>query len=411
MPKHSKNSRIAPTRLVGALIASGALFASQAHAMNGAQLGGYGIKNAGMGGASIALPLDASAAVNNPAGMAFVPQSFAINVLVFNGQSTANSPAIPLPPPAPPGASIPAQTFSDNTTVSAPEGGANWVISPTMTAGISLSASGAGVDFGKTLIPGMPAANVQASQKVAEIIPSISWKVQPNLALGASVNFATQQLNSQGLVALTTTGLVEIPGYGTQTANGIGARLGVHWQASPELSVGATYKFKTNMSQLGDYSKTILKYSDGKIDIPSEYGLGVAWKASPAVTVAADYLRIEYGGVKVNQDPDGQGWKDQQVLRLGASWDLNPSWTLRGGVSTNTRQIESDRAAQNITSPAVSNLAITAGATFKLDKTSDLSVSLEGNPSTTLEGTGASQGYSITGNRVTVVRFGYQRSF
>ena len=402
MPKPSKNSRIAPTRLVGALIASGALFASQAHAMNGAQLGGYGIKSAGMGGASIALPLDASAAVNNPAGMAFVPQSFAINVLVFNGQSTANTPAIPP-------AGIPAQTFNDNTTVSAPEGGANWVISPTMTAGLSLSASGAGVDFGKTLIPGMAAANVQASQKVAEIIPSISWKVQPNLALGASVNFATQQLNSQGLVDTAT--FQEIPSFGTQTANGIGARLGVQWQASPELSVGATYKFKTNMSQLGDYSKTILKYSDGKIDIPSEYGLGVAWKASPAVTVAADYLRIEYGGIKVNQDPAGQGWKDQQVLRLGASWDLNPSWTLRGGVSTNTRQIESDRAAQNITSPAVSNLAITAGATFKLDKTSDLSFSLEGNPSTTLDGTGSSAGYSITGNRVTVVRFGYQRSF
>ena len=405
MPIPTHTPRLAPTRLVGALIASGAFFASQAHAMNGAQLGGYGIKNSGMGGASIALPLDASAAVNNPAGMAFVPQSFAINVLVFNGQSTANTPAIPP-------AGIPAQTFNDNTTVSAPEGGANWVISPTMTAGISLSASGAGVDFGKTLIPGMAAANVQASQKVAEIIPSISWKVQPNLALGASVNFATQQLNSQGLVALTPLGPVEIPGYGTQTANGIGARLGVQWQASPELSLGATYKFKTNMSQLGDYSKEkTLKYSDGKIDLPSEYGLGLAWKASTTVTLAADYLLIEYGGVKVNQDPAGQGWKDQQVLRLGASWDLNPSWTLRGGVSTNTRQIESDRAAQNITSPAVSNLAITAGATFKLDKTSDLSFSLEGNPSTTLDGTGSSAGYSITGNRVTVVRFGYQRSF
>ncbi len=397
-------SFLTPTRLLAALLGSGALFAGPAHAMNGAQLGGYGIKNAGMGGASIALPLDASAAVNNPAGMAFVPQSFAINVLVFNGQSTANTPAVQ-------DFGLPAQTFNDNTTVSAPEGGANWVISPTMTAGISLSASGAGVDFGKSLLPIPGYSKVQASQKVAEIIPSITWKVQPNLALGMSVNFATQQLNSQGLVVLTPTGPAEIPGYGTQTANGIGARLGVLWQASPELSLGATYKFKTNMSQLGDYAKDILAYSDGKIDIPSEYGLGLAWKVSSTVTMAADYLLIEYGGVKVNQDPAGQGWKDQQVLRLGASWELDPSWTLRGGVSTNTRQIESDRAKPNITSPAVSNLAITAGATFKLDKTSDLSFSLEGNPTTTLDGTGSSAGYSITGNRVTVVRLGYQRSF
>lgn len=92
--------------------------------MNGAQLVGYGIKDFGMGGASIALPLDASAAVNNLAGMAFVPQSFAMRVIVFNGQSTTNTPAIP-----PVG--ISAQTFNNNTTVSAPEGGANWAISPT----------------------------------------------------------------------------------------------------------------------------------------------------------------------------------------------------------------------------------------------------------------------------------------
>ena len=395
MPIPTHTPRLAPTRLVGALIASGALFASQGHAMNGAQLGGYGIKNAGMGGASIALPLDASAAVNNPAGMAFVPQSFAINVIAFNGQSKAKTPF---------------GDFDDNTTVLAPEGGVNWVISPTMTVGLSLSAAGAGVDFGKPLIPGY--TNVKGSQKVAEIIPSITWKVQPTLALGVSMNFATQQFNSQGLAASPAPGVfVEIPGHGTQTANGIGARLGMLWQTSPELSLGATYKFKTNMGQLGDYSTDILRYSDGKIDLPSEYGLGLAWKASPTITLVADYLLIEYGGVKANQDPTGQGWKDQQVLRLGLSWELNPNWTLRGGISANKRQIESDRAGQNITSPAINDRAVTAGATFKLDKTSDLSFSIESNPSSTLDGTGASTGFSITGDRVQVIRFGYQRSF
>ena len=46
-----------------------------AQAINGAQLGGNGVRNASMGGASIALPLDANAAANNPAGMAWVPSS------------------------------------------------------------------------------------------------------------------------------------------------------------------------------------------------------------------------------------------------------------------------------------------------------------------------------------------------
>ena len=41
-------------------------------ATNGTMPHGYGIKAQGMGGASIALPQDALAAANNPAGMAFV---------------------------------------------------------------------------------------------------------------------------------------------------------------------------------------------------------------------------------------------------------------------------------------------------------------------------------------------------
>ena len=43
-----------------------------------------------MGGAAIALPLDAEAAANNPAGMAFVPKSFTLGLYVFKGESSAD---------------------------------------------------------------------------------------------------------------------------------------------------------------------------------------------------------------------------------------------------------------------------------------------------------------------------------
>ena len=76
-----------PSPLAIALIA--AAFHGGALAINGAQLGGNGIKNAAMGGASIALPLDAVAAANNPAGMAFVPSSATLGLQVFHGDSSA----------------------------------------------------------------------------------------------------------------------------------------------------------------------------------------------------------------------------------------------------------------------------------------------------------------------------------
>jgi len=395
--KHSTtDTTFTPASLVGTLIGSLALIATNANAMNGAQLGGYGIKNAGMGGASIALPLDASAAANNPAGMAFVPTSIAANLVSFKGQSSVN---------------LFGNALEDNTTVIAPEGGFNYVLSPNMTIGLTLSGQGAGVDFGKPAVPVPGADNVKASQKVAEFSNSVTWKIQPNFAVGLGLIYMVQQVDTQGVVVQPVPGMfVPIPSHGTQTATGFGARVGMLWNASPEFSLGATYKTKTNMSKLGDYANDILAYSEGKIDIPSEYGVGFAWKATPAVTLAADYLLVEYSVVKANQDPNGPGWKDQPIFRLGASWDVDSTWTLRGGLSSNKGQIESSRTAQNFMTPAINDKSYTFGATMKLDKASDISFSLEMNPSVTLDGSGPSTGVSIT-SKTQVFRVGYQKAF
>ena len=62
------------TRIVWILAVAVMLCDSVALASNGLQLPGYGDATIGMGGAGIALPQDALAAANNPAGMAFIAQ-------------------------------------------------------------------------------------------------------------------------------------------------------------------------------------------------------------------------------------------------------------------------------------------------------------------------------------------------
>lgn len=387
-------------------VAGLALACGQAMAMNGAQLGGYGIKNAGMGGASIALPLDASAAANNPAGMAFVPTSVVGNVVVFKGKSNFTGPG---------------RTLYDNTTEAGPEGGFNWVVNSQMTVGLSLSGAGAGANFGEPLNPMLPGLqNLKSSQKIADVIPSISWKISPNLAVGLGVIFSFQEFEAQGVIAPIPVppGYVALPNHGKEKASGVGARIGLQWNATPALSVGATYKSRTSMSKLGKYgdANNLLAYSAGKVDIPSEYGLGLAWKATPSVTLAADFLEVQYSDVTVMKDPGGQKWKDQSILRLGAAWEMNPTWTLRSGLSRNQRQITSDRTLQNILSPAINNVAYTFGASMKLDPKSDISFSMEHNPSQTLNGTGplattgSSLGTNIT-SKTQVIRVGYQKQF
>jgi long-chain fatty acid transport protein len=170
MTLQTTQGRFQTPRLHPFAIAGLALACGQAMAMNGAQLGGYGIKNAGMGGASIALPLDASAAANNPAGMAFVPTSVVGNVVVFNGKSSPTFAGIPA-------FGVPSNQLNDNTTQAGPEGGFNWVVNSQMTVGLTLSGAGAGADYGKPLIPVPGLKNLKSSQKVAISFPASAGKL------------------------------------------------------------------------------------------------------------------------------------------------------------------------------------------------------------------------------------------
>lgn len=379
-----------------------ALLVNNAWAVNGIQMNGYGIKNAGMGGVSIALPLDASAPVNNPAGLGFVPTSLAVNLVTFKGNTTA---------------SIGPTKLLDDTTVMGLEGGFAKVLNSEWTVGVTLSGAGAGSDYGAPLPlpPGTPvlgtAQNLKSSRKIAEIVHTAAWKPRADLALGLSVIYAKQELNSQGLLLdVPSVGMAAIPSHGTQSASGWSARVGALWNVTPELSLGTTYRSKTSMSAMSGYSQDILMFSQGKVDLPSDYGVGAAWQVTPEVTLAADWTHVNYAAVKANQDPAGPLWSDQKIIKIGAAWALNPTWTLRVGYSKNNAQIDSSRVVQNILSPAIDNSHYALGATMKLDDKSDVSFSFDAAPQRTLTGTGASSGVSLQGH-TQVLRLGYQSRF
>jgi len=401
-----KSAAIRSLGLASSLCGVITLLSGSAFAMNGGQLGGYGTKNAAMGGASIALPLDSTAGINNPAGMAFISSQTNVGLVIFQGHSENNW-------------ALPNNNLTDNTHVFAPEGGGNWVLNQNMTVGLSFAGQGAGSSFGRPLVPtGLiagAAQNEYNSIKTLDIVASVTWKVTPDLAIGIAPTLSVQQFKQEGVVV--PTGLPfpappfgAVPSHGTQTATGWGLRVGALWKVTPDVSLGASYRSKTNMSKLGDYANDLLAYSGGKLDIPDQFGVGVAWKLSPKLTLAADWLQINWRDSKSQQDPAGQYWQNQPVLRLGASYDLNDTWTLRAGVSGNRRQIQSDNAAQNVFSPALNDRAYTAGVTMKLDSKSDISFAYELNPNQTLQGTGLSTGTTLS-SKVQVFRLGYDRAF
>jgi long-chain fatty acid transport protein len=392
---------IRPCNPMALVALSGALsFASApALAINGAQPGGFGVKNAAMGGAAIALPLDAEAAANNPAGMAVVPRSFTLGLAVFKGESSADY-------------FLPGNRLENRTTLAVPTGGINWPLSESLSVGLTLAAQGVGADYEQPALPVPGAGNAKSSLKVAEFIPTLAWKASPELALGASLNAVAQRFEASGVIvpAPVPGGFLPLPGHGSQGARGVGIRLGALWNPTPDLRLGVNFKSRTRMSSLEGYANDLLAYSDGRIDVPAQYGVGMAWNVGHGVTLAADWLRIEYSGLKVMQDPQGFGWKDQPVLRLGGSWAIDDAFSLRAGYSRNSNQIVPSCLAQSLLVPSLFDRAYTAGLSWRASKASELNLALEVNPRRTVAGTDGSTGVNLSA-KAYFLMLGYQHSF
>jgi long-chain fatty acid transport protein len=148
------------------------------------------------------------------------------------------------------------------------------------------------------------------------------------------------------------------------------------------MSVGAAYSPKMNMSSFDKYSG--LFAGGGDFDIPENYALGVAFTPMPGWTLAADWQRIAYSGVASVGNPSsnmaplgapggpGFGWRDIDVYKLGAAWQVNSRWTLRAGINHGENPIRSSDVTFNILAPGVMTTHYTAGFTWAMQKDSEL---------------------------------------
>ena len=369
------------------------------HAINGAEPGGHGVDNAAMGGTSIALPLDAIAAANNPAGLSRVPDSVALDLQVFHGRSSADY-------------VLPGNRLSNRQTVAAPEGGVVWHWTPAFTFGVSLASGGAGADYRQPALPVPGAANAKSSLKIAELIPAVAWQPADGLSIGAGLTLGHEQFEAEGVIvpAPVPGGLLPLPSHGTKSATGLGYRIGALWDPTPALSLGVNLKSRTHMGALSGYDQDLLAFSGGHLDLPSQAGIGLAWRATSRATLSADVLTIRWHELGVMQDPNGFRWRNQVIARVGGSWAVDDAWTLRAGYSRSNGQIDAAYATPNLLVPSINRQAVTAGVSWHVTPSSEATLGYELDPSTTLHGTGASAGTTLRSN-VQMFLLGWQTRF
>jgi long-chain fatty acid transport protein len=345
---------------------------------------GYGIKAKSMGGVGIALPQDALAAASNPAGMVLVGNRVDLGVDWFmpdRGASITGN-----------GAGLNGN-YDGNATSSflIPEFGYNRMLSPNLSFGISVYGNG-GMNTSYESNPfaavgGAGEAGVDLMQLF--IAPTLAWKGGSH-AFGISLNLAYQRFEANGLppaFAGFSSDPANFTNRGYDDSVGWGVRIGWIGQVSPSVTLGATYQSKTSMSEFEKYKG--LFADQGDFDIPENYGVGIAWKATPALTVAGDVVQINYSGVPAVGNPvdslfmgaqfgsangPGFGWQDTTVYKLGISYELNPTVTLRAGYATLKQPIPQNQTLLNILAPGVVEDHLTLGATWKMGTNGELTV-------------------------------------
>ena len=309
-------------------------------------------------------------------------------------------------------ATLNGQVESDKTLFWVPEAGFNRMMGSDLSLGLTVYGNG-GMNTSypqgnfncgagpANMLCGSGTLGVDLSQLI--VAPTVAYKVAPTQSIGVALLLGYQRFKAEGLQAFDNApgfppftgapGSVTNNGYDSST--GFGVRIG--WQGRfGAFTAGAAYTPKMNMGRFDKYKG--LFAGNGDFDIPSHYGFGVAWEAMPALTVTLDAMRIKYSDVPAVHNPSsnqaplgaangpGFGWKDIDVFKLGLAWQATPALTLRAGYNRGDSPIGSADVSFNILAPGVMTDHYTAGFTFAISPSSEITGALMIAPRKTLSG-------------------------
>ncbi|MCG8425759.1 MAG: outer membrane protein transport protein [Chromatiales bacterium] len=390
-------------------IALSSVIAPNVWATNGYAPHGIGQKAKGMGGAGVAFPQDSLAGGINPAGMAFVGNRLDIGAEIFRPVRDATltgTDSNPMVPPNPDGFSDGSFDGSDRELFLIPEFGYNRVLNDRMTLGVSVFGNGG---MNTDYAGGIPIFNAGGTNDTGIdlaqvfIVPTFTYKLNEDNALGIGLNLAVQSFAARGLQGFSAfaadgDGVNELTNNGHDISYGAGIRVGWAGRVSDRVTLGATYQTKTYMTELDDYADLFAEQGD--FDIPENYAIGIAIQATPKLTIAADVMRINYSGVDSvgnsvtnffgcpilgggapnsfclgGDNGPGFGWDDQTIYKLGLAYQYSPKLTLRAGVNHGDAPISSSETFFNVLAPATVETHLTLGATWQLGDGEELTFS------------------------------------
>lgn len=372
----------------GSAVAAACAVAAPVFATNGYFPHGYGMKAKGMGGVSTALAEDSIVGATNPAAMVWIGSRMDVGLDIFMPKRDAERTGA-----QPPGSPLNGKVESDKKAFPIPEFGYSHPLGRDMAVGVTVYGNGGmnttypegNFNCGTgpaNMLCGSGTLGVDLSQLV--IAPTFAVRLADRHALGAALLLGYQRFKATGVQAFTalSSSPADVTNNGYDSSTGVGIRVGYQGRLTDQLTLGVAYAPKMNMGKFEKYRG--LFAGNGDFDIPEHYSIGVAFSPLPAWTIALDLGRINYSGVPAVGNPSsnaaplgasngpGFGWKNIDVFKLGVIWRMNDAWTLRAGYNRGDNPITSADVTFNILAPGVMKDHYTAGFTYGLDKSNEI---------------------------------------
>ncbi|WP_455757287.1 OmpP1/FadL family transporter [Sulfurimonas sp.] len=300
-----------------AVVAALALGTTSAFATNGDVMIGQGAKSRSMGGVGVAKSFGAESGIANPALLRSVKnKEFTGSLTVFMPDVSAKSNAF---------GATGTMTDSDADLSVIPELYYASRINEKLVYGVLVAGTaGMGTDYGDA-----PQANVNLMTTELAL-----------MKIAVPVSYTMDKL-TLGIAPVLQYGTLDIrhtaPPGPAQNNNdsdvGYGFELGVAYDVSSALTLGAVYKSKIDMKYDNVLSRSIASFglstlitSGDNLNQPAEIGLGLAYTKGMH-TIALDYKNIDWSGAAGYSD---FAWDDQNVIALGYEYATD-KWALRAG--------------------------------------------------------------------------------
>jgi long-chain fatty acid transport protein len=365
------------------------LTSTSAFATNGYFAHGFGVNDQALGGAGVALPQDSLDAAANPANMVFVGQRYDFGLAFFNPNREYTVTGNPSGFPGTFGLA-PGTVKSDSKWFVLPSLGANWMLDPNSSIGLSIFGNGGmNSDYATDTFHGDSRTGVDLMQLF--VAPTYARKLAPQHALGITPILAIQRFTARGLQAFSgfSSDPDNLTDNGYSYSYGYGARIGYQGQIVPMLNIGLAYQTRTYMSEFKKYAGLFAEQGD--FDIPSNWTVGLAFKPTPELAFVFDVQRINYSEVKAINNPllpnigasrlgdddgAGFGWKDMTIYKIGLQWQSSKEWIWRVGYSKGNQPIDDSEVLFNILAPGVIEQHATVGFTRAMPNNQDLNFAL-----------------------------------